>query len=91
MRVRILGPLEVDDESGQAVELGSPKQQALLALLAIHPNHVLSTDRIIDELWGEPPPSDGARNIRVYVSRLSALSSLSKSRGSERFGRSGRS
>ena len=68
--MRIRGPLEVEDESGQAVELGSPKQQALLALLAIHPNSVLSTDRIIDELWGDQPPSDGARNVRVYISRL---------------------
>ncbi len=52
MRVRILGSLEVEDDSGQAVELGSPKQRALFALLAIHLNRVLSTDRIIDELWG---------------------------------------
>ncbi len=70
MKVRTLGPLGVEDELGRAVELGSPKQQALLALLVIHANHVLSTDRIIDELWGEQPPSDGARNVRVYVSRL---------------------
>ncbi len=70
MRVRILGPLEVEDEWGRAVELGSPKAQALFALLVIHANHVLSTGRIIDELWGEQPPSDGARNVRVYVSRL---------------------
>lgn len=70
MQVRILGPLEVEDELGRAVELGSPKAQALFALLVVHANHVLSTDRIIDELWGEQPPSDGARNVRVYVSRL---------------------
>jgi predicted ATPase/DNA-binding SARP family transcriptional activator len=70
MRVRILGPLEVEDESGRAVELGRPKQRALLALLAINPNSELSTDRIIDELWGDQPPSDGPRNVRVYVSRL---------------------
>ncbi len=68
--MRILGSLEVEDDSGQTVELGSPKQQALFALLAIHPNSVLSTDRIIDELWGDQPPADGARNVRVYVSRL---------------------
>ena len=70
MRVRILGPLELEDESGLAVELGSPKQRALLALLVIHPNTVFSTDRIIDGLWGDQPPSDGARNVRVYVARL---------------------
>ncbi len=70
MRVRILGPLEVEDELGQAVALGPPKQRALLALLLIHPNSVLSSERIIDELWGEKPPTDGPRNVRVYVSRL---------------------
>jgi len=70
VKVRVLGRLEVTDESGRVVELGSPKAQALFALLVIHPNSVLSTDRIIDELWGEQPPSDGARNVRVYVSRL---------------------
>lgn len=66
----ILGPLEVLDDAGTAVPLGPPKQQALFALLAIHPNEVLSTERIIDELWGADPPGDGARNVRVYVSRL---------------------
>jgi predicted ATPase/DNA-binding SARP family transcriptional activator len=70
VEVRILGPLEVEGETGQKVPLGSPKQQALLALLALHPNTVLSTDRIVDALWGEDPPSDGPRNVRVYVSRL---------------------
>ena len=70
MRFRILGPLQVETESGQVVALGPPKQRTLLALLAITPNSVLSTDRIIDALWGEHPPTDGARNIRVYVSRL---------------------
>ncbi len=73
MRVRILGPLELEDESGLAVELGSPKQRALLALLVIHPNTVFSTDRIIDGLWGDQPPSDGRRNVRVYISRLRAV------------------
>jgi len=66
----MLGPLEVEDESGQAIELGPPKQRALLALLVIHPNTVVSTERIIDELWGDQPPTDGPRNVRVYVSRL---------------------
>ena len=70
MEVRILGPLEVEDETGRLVPLGSLKQQALLALFAVHPNTVLSTDRIVDALWGEHPPSDGPRNVRVYVSRL---------------------
>jgi DNA-binding SARP family transcriptional activator len=70
VRIRILGPIEVEDDSGRAVELGPPKQRALLALLVIHPNSVLSTERIVDELWGDQTPTDGPRNVRVYVSRL---------------------
>lgn len=47
---RILGPLEVADESGPLV-LGGQEQCALLGLLLIHAGEVLSTDRIVDELW----------------------------------------
>jgi predicted ATPase/DNA-binding SARP family transcriptional activator len=70
VRVRILGPLEVEDDSGRPVELGSSKQQALLALLSIHPNIVISMDRIILELWGDSPPLDGRGNVHVHIARL---------------------
>ena len=69
MRFRILGPLEVSDEGGE-VSLGGGKPGALLAVLLLHPNKVVSADRLIDELWGEDSPERAAAALRVNVSRL---------------------
>jgi basic membrane lipoprotein Med (substrate-binding protein (PBP1-ABC) superfamily)/DNA-binding SARP family transcriptional activator len=57
---------------GRTVDLGSPQQRALLALLLIHPNRVIATDRILDQLWGDAAP--GKENaLWVYISRLRTL------------------
>jgi DNA-binding SARP family transcriptional activator len=69
MEFRILGPLEALDE-GQAVRLGGAKQRALLAVFLLHRGEALSTERLIDELWGERPPATAAKSVQVYVSRL---------------------
>ena len=69
MDFRILGPLEVLDE-GRAVTPAGSKQRALLALLLLHANETLSTDRLIDELWGERPPAGGAKAVQMAISRL---------------------
>jgi eukaryotic-like serine/threonine-protein kinase len=66
---RILGPLEALDE-GRPVGLGGSKQRALLAVLLLHANETLSTDRLIDELWAERPPASAAKTVQVYISRL---------------------
>jgi DNA-binding SARP family transcriptional activator len=69
MEFRILGPLEVWD-GGCEISLGGRKPRALLALLLLHPNEVVSADRLIDELWGEASPERAAAALRVNVSRL---------------------
>jgi DNA-binding SARP family transcriptional activator len=69
MDFRILGPLEVLDE-GDTIPLGGSKQRALLALLLLHANETLSTDRLIDELWGERPPANAAKTVQMQISRL---------------------
>jgi DNA-binding SARP family transcriptional activator len=66
---RLLGPLEVLAE-GTPVSLGTPQQRALLVLLLLNANEVVSRDRLIDELWGENPPETAAKLVQVYVSRL---------------------
>jgi DNA-binding SARP family transcriptional activator len=65
----ILGPLEVSDE-GRVLPLGGSKQRALLALLLLHANQVVSSDRLIDELWGEEPPESGTAALQVRISKL---------------------
>jgi DNA-binding SARP family transcriptional activator len=69
MEFRILGPLEVWDEGSETL-LGGRKLRALLAVLLLHPNEVLSADRLIDDLWGEVSPERAAAALRVNVSRL---------------------
>ena len=69
MEFRILGPLEVVDR-GQPLELGGSRQRALLALLLTRTNEVVSTDRLIDELWGARPPKTAANALQYHVSRL---------------------
>jgi DNA-binding SARP family transcriptional activator len=66
---RLLGPLEVVDE-GRPLALGGAKQRALLAVLLLRRNEVVSVDRLIDELWGEEPPPTAAKVVQVYVSQL---------------------
>jgi len=69
MDFHILGPLEVLDED-RAVSLGGSRQRALLALLLLHANETLSTDRLIDQLWGERAPPTAAKLVHVQISRL---------------------
>src|SRR5712691_1014466 len=72
MEYRVLGPLEVRDGE-RSLPLAGAKQRALLALLLVKANHVVSRDRLIDELWGEQPPETAVQSLQVYVSRLRKL------------------
>ena len=57
VRFSVLGPLEVRDD-GPPVRLGGPQQHAVLALLLVTPDQVVSADRLADQLWhGRPPPT----------------------------------
>ena len=69
MDFRILGPLEALAEGRDVAPAGS-KQRALLALLLLHANETLPVERLIDELWGEHPPTAAAKTLQVHVSRL---------------------
>jgi DNA-binding SARP family transcriptional activator len=66
---RILGPLEVWHE-GRAVPVVGARQRELLAILLLHAGQVVSTDRLMDALWGERQPAAGATALRVRVSQL---------------------
>jgi len=69
VQFRLLGPLEAQDGE-RRVELGRPKQRVLLAVLLVHANHVVSLDRLVEELWGEEPPPQAAASLQTYVSNL---------------------
>lgn len=61
--------MQVSDD-GREVRLGGPKQRALIAILLLHANQVVSRDRLLDGLWGEWPPASARHTLDDYVSRL---------------------
>jgi DNA-binding SARP family transcriptional activator len=69
LEFRVLGPFEARD-GDRVLPIGRGKPTALLALLLLHMNEVLSVDRLIDELWGERPPSTARKVLQVYVGKL---------------------
>src|SRR5262245_18302152 len=70
MRIRVLGPVEVERD-GVAVNVGGPQQRRLLAVLVVRRGHAVATERLIDALWSDGEAPDGAaRSIRTYMSRL---------------------
>src|SRR5919199_2244751 len=69
MDFRLLGPLEVFGDAGP-VPLRGDKQRAVLARLLLEPGRVVSTDRLIDALWGEQPPRTAPTSLQNFVSQL---------------------
>jgi YVTN family beta-propeller protein len=69
MEYRILGPFYVA-KNGAEVAVGGGKQRALLALLLLRANQAVSTDRLIDQLWGKTPSASATKIVQNYVSKL---------------------
>jgi DNA-binding SARP family transcriptional activator len=69
MDFRILGPLEVRRDDRQ-VSIAGAKERALLAILLLHANEPVTADRLVDQLWGEEPPSTARKSLQVRVAAL---------------------
>jgi len=69
MEYRVLGPIEALD-GDRRLDLGGPKQRALLAVLLFAANRVVARGELVDSLWPEGAPSTAATAVQVYVSRL---------------------
>ena len=65
---RILETFEVVS-NGERVQLGLPKLRALLAILWLNANQIVSAERLIDPIW-ETPPRSAARSVQMYISAL---------------------
>ena len=66
---KVLGPLEAVGEHG-ALTLPKGKPCAVLAVLLMHANEVVATDRLIEDVWGAHPPANATKSLHVYVSQL---------------------
>jgi DNA-binding SARP family transcriptional activator len=69
LQFRILGPLEVTCE-GEPLSLGGDRQRALLAVLLVHANQLVTKERLIEELFAGQPSASAVNALRVAVSRL---------------------
>lgn len=69
MEFRLLGPVEARRDDRQ-IALGGAKPRALLALLLLHANEVVSRDRLIDAIWSDRAPGTAEHSLDVQMSRL---------------------
>ncbi|HEX5289211.1 MAG TPA: BTAD domain-containing putative transcriptional regulator, partial [Streptosporangiaceae bacterium] len=76
----ILGPLEVI-RCGRAVPLGGPRQRAVLALLLLEANRVVSLDRLAEDLWAGDPPEGWVTTVQIYISHLRQALEPGRTRG----------
>ncbi|HEY3648448.1 MAG TPA: BTAD domain-containing putative transcriptional regulator, partial [Streptosporangiaceae bacterium] len=76
----ILGPLEVA-RCGRAVALGGPRQRAVLALLLLEANRVVSMDRLAEDIWAGHPPDGWVTTMQIYVSHLRQALEPDRARG----------
>src|SRR5215469_18749819 len=72
LEFRVLGPVEVC-AGGRILPLGGPKQRGLLADLILNAGTIVSTARLIDDLWGDTPPATAGHTVETYIARLRRL------------------
>src|SRR5436305_3702559 len=72
LRFRLLGPLEVL-KGGDSLHLGGERQRGLLALLLLHANELVTTEHLVEQLFGAGASDASVRAVRVAVSRLRRL------------------
>jgi DNA-binding SARP family transcriptional activator len=72
MEFRILGSFEIVGSAGP-VDLRGAKRRGLLACLLVHAGQPMSTDRLVEELWGNQGSDGAARTVQTYVSQLRKL------------------
>src|SRR5712691_5807795 len=73
MRLNLLGPVELIDDAGTPVAIGSAKQRTLLAVLGLELNQVVPVERLLDLLWDSDPPPTARVALQGHVSALRKL------------------
>ncbi|GAA1445088.1 AfsR/SARP family transcriptional regulator [Nocardiopsis tropica] len=70
MDFRLLGPLEVMDDSGNSIPINRKKHRQLLAALLVRANTAVPCVQLINNVWGDDPPRSARGNLKTYVSQL---------------------
>jgi DNA-binding SARP family transcriptional activator len=80
LEFEILGPLEARDGDRRVVLRGA-KQRLLLAVLLLHANKVVPSDRLVEAIWGDDPPDTVAKALQMHVSHLRKLLEPGRTKG----------
>src|ERR1700761_661044 len=78
LRVGVLGPVRAW-LAGQGLPTGPPRQQALLGMLAMRANRVVSRDELVDAVWGQQAPASAEGGVHTYVAGLRRVLEPSRS------------
>lgn len=70
--IRLLGFVRVRSDAGAQLDIGGPKPRAVLLRLALRAGEVVSTDSLVDTLWGDDPPLTARRSVQAHVAKLRA-------------------
>jgi DNA-binding SARP family transcriptional activator/tetratricopeptide (TPR) repeat protein len=70
VEIRLLGPLEIRDNSGATTRITSARQRVVFAALAMRPGQVVSAEALVDCLWGDNPPVTARETVHSHVTRL---------------------
>jgi DNA-binding SARP family transcriptional activator len=84
MEFRVLGPVEVvrgEGDQARALPIPAARRRALLALLLLQPNRLVSREVLIDHLWNGAPPDGAIGTLQSYVSRLRGTLGLDRDAG----------
>jgi DNA-binding SARP family transcriptional activator len=82
MRIAVIGPLEVRSDDGAPVTVPGAKERLLLAVLAAGAPGVVSTDRIVEELWNGERPAAARKALQVHLVHLRTALEPDRPRGS---------
>jgi DNA-binding SARP family transcriptional activator len=66
---RILGPLEITHHD-EAIKVGGPRQQTVMAMLLLEANHVIPVERLVRAMWDEEPPTSARAQVHICISTL---------------------
>jgi DNA-binding SARP family transcriptional activator len=81
MRIAVLGPLEVRDDTGEPIAVPGGKERLLLAVLAADAGRVVPTDRLVRALWNGDEPVTARKSLQIHVVRLRTALEPGRSRG----------
>src|ERR1700735_4201913 len=76
MKFKILGQLEVFGDEGVKLEIRQARQRALVIMMLLHANQVVSVGRLADALWGEETSARSQAALRTHIWALRRLLAL---------------